>query len=115
MSFQINKYTDFIILGCKIYNQLIIFLADGIYDELTNKEILIIIWTCFFNLNTKDTSKEIIVEKICNEIMMKSIEKCSNDNLSLIFIAFDNFFNNKENLENLINRIKHLNCNRMII
>ena len=46
---------------------------------------------------------------------MKSIEKCSNDNLSLIFIAFDNFFNNKDNMENLINRIKHLNCNRMII
>ena len=60
-------------------------------------------------------NKKEITKKICNEIINKSIEKGSTDNLSLIFICFDNFFNNKDNMENLINRIKHLNCNRMII
>ena len=82
---------------------------------MSNQEILIITWTCFFNFNEKDTNKEKIVEKICNEIIMKSIEKGSNDNLSLIFIAFDNFFNNNEKIEKIIYRIKHQDCESMIV
>jgi hypothetical protein len=46
---------------------------------------------------------------------MKSIEKGSNDNLSLIFIAFDNFFNNNEKIEKIIYRIKHQDCESMIV
>ena len=36
-------------------------------------------------------NKKEITKKICNEIINKSIEKGSTDNLSLIFICFDNF------------------------
>lgn len=55
------------------------------------------------------------MEIICNEIIKKSIENGSNDNLSLIFIAFDNFFNNHEKIENILKRIEFQDCESMII
>jgi serine/threonine protein phosphatase PrpC len=91
------------------------YLADGIYDNLSNKEILKIIWTCLHNNNKEGINKQKIVEIICNEIIKKSVEYGSNDNLSLIFIAFDNFFNNHEKIEIILNRITSQDCESMII
>ncbi len=59
--------------------------------------------------------KKEITEKICNEIINISVLKGSNDNLSLIFICFDNFFNNKDNCEEIFKRITFQNCESMII
>lgn len=67
------------------------------------------------NSAENEINKQNITEKICNEIMKKSIEKRSTDNLSLIFIAFDNFFNNKENAGKIIKRILYQDCESMII
>ncbi len=60
-------------------------------------------------------NKKEITKKICNEIINKSIEKGSTDNLSLIFICFDNFFNNNENIDQIIKRVTYKNCDSMII
>ena len=48
-----------------------IFLADGIYDNLTNKDIIKIIWICLRKYNKKNKNKKEVTEKICNEIINK--------------------------------------------
>ena len=109
-----NKYTDFILMGCKSYF-LFIILADGIFDNLSNKEIINIIWITFFNLKKSGIeNKSEIVSNICNKIINYSIENGSNDNLSCIFIGFNNFFNNKESLNKILNKIEIQTCNEMI-
>ena len=104
--------------GCIISKKGIIILfdlADGIFDNLSNKEIIKIIWKCLYNYNKNGMNKKEITKKICNEIINKSIEKGSTDNLSLIFICFDNFFNNNENIDQIIKRVTYQNCDSMII
>ena len=39
----------------------------------------------------------------------------SGDNLSVIFIAFDNFFNKSEKLDEILKKIEYKNCNLMIV
>ena len=92
-----------------------IFLADGIYDNLTNKDIIKIIWTCLRKYNKKSKNKKEITEKICNEIINKSVEMGSGDNLSVIFIAFDNFFNNNEKIDEILENLDKKDCESMII
>ena len=92
-----------------------IFLADGIYDNLTNKDIIKIIWTSLRKYNKKNKNKKEVTEKICNEIINKSVEMGSGDNLSVIFIAFDNFFNNSEKIDEILKKIENKNCDLMII
>ena len=52
---------------------------------------------------------------ICNKIINFSKEKGSNDNLSVIFIGFNNFFNNKNSLNKILKHIECQNCNEMIV
>ena len=83
---------------------------------MTNKDILTLIWTTFYNLkNSGIENKNEIVSNICNKIINSSIEKGSNDNLSCIFIGFENFFNNKETLDKIIKKLENQNCDEMII
>ena len=74
-----------------------------------------LIWRTLFNLKKlgKEEKTE-IVSDICNKIINFSIEKGSCDNLSCILIAFDNFFNNKDSLNKILNKIGNQNCNEMI-
>ena len=83
---------------------------------MTNKDILTLIWTTFYNLKiTGIENKNEIVSNICNKIINSSIEKGSNDNLSCIFIGFENFFNNEETLDKIIKKLENQNCDEMII
>lgn len=59
--------------------------------------------------------KKEITEKICNDIINISVWNRSGDNLSLIFICFDNFFNNKDNCEEIFKRVNFQDCESMII
>ena len=59
--------------------------------------------------------KSEIVSVICNKIINLSIQKGSSDNLSCILIAFDNFFNNKDSLKRIVNKIERQSCNEMIV
>ena len=61
----------------------------------------------------KEEKSEIISE-ICNKIINFSIQKGSSDNLSCILIAFDNFFNNKDSLKRIVNKIERQSFNEMI-
>ena len=83
---------------------------------MTNKDILTLIWTTFYNLkNSGIENKNEIVSNICNKIINSSIEKGSNDNLSCIFIGFENFFNNEGTLDKIIKKLENQNCDEMII
>ena len=73
------------------------------------------IWTTLSELkNSNITQKDIIAADICNKIISCSKDKGSNDNLSVIFIGFNNFFNNKKSLNKILKKIENQNCNEMI-
>ena len=74
------------------------------------------IWTTLFNLKKLGIEKkDEICSNICNELINLSIKKGSQDNLSFIFIGFDNFFNNKDSLNKILKKIESQNCNKMIV
>ena len=74
------------------------------------------IWTTLFNLKKLGIEKkDEICSNICNELINLSIKKGSQDNLSCIFIGFDNFFNNKDSLNKILKKIESQNCNEMIV
>ena len=67
-----------------------IYLGDGIFDNLDNDKILHKIW------DSKKKGKVFedihqLCAKICDGIIKYSMEKKSGDNVSVIFIAFKNF------------------------
>ena len=78
---KIDEKSDFSLLGC-----------DGIYDRLDNEKILNKIWS----LKKKGTPINDI-HKLCatitDAIIKFSMKKDSVDNVSVIFIAFNNFEN----------------------
>lgn len=76
---KLNKKSDFIIIGC-----------DGIFDYLENDKILKMIW--------KFKRKGNIVENIhqysgdiADSVLKYSMKKLTVDNVTVIFIAFQNF------------------------
>ena len=83
---------------------------------MQNKEIINLIWTTLFDMKKSGKEKKSeIASNICNKIINTSIEKGSNDNLSCIFIGFDNFFDNKESLNKIIKKLEGQSCNEMIV
>lgn len=85
---------------------------------MSNKEIITLIWTTLYDLKkTQIIKKKEIVSKICNRIINCSKEKGSNDNLSCIFIGFNNFFNfnSKDSINKILQKIESQSCNEMII
>ena len=77
-SFQISSETDFIILGC-----------DGVYDKLTNEEIMKSVW-----LTTKAEYRAKNIHSQCSygiDIVLKtSLLRRTFDNVTCIMIAFEN-------------------------
>jgi protein phosphatase 2C family protein 2/3 len=64
--------------------------CDGIFDKLTNKEIIDMVWD---NVKTKDDNND--VHKECatsvDLILSESVRKKTLDNITVVMIAFSNF------------------------
>ena len=84
--FDITDDMDFIILGW-----------DGIYDKLTNKEIIQTVWEEIIESKVKDFHKQwgISVDKI----LKTSVAKKTMDNITVVFVAFNNFELWQKNLD----------------
>ena len=77
--FKLNKKSDFVLIGC-----------DGIFDSLENEKIFKMIWS--FKKKGK------IIENIhkfsgdiADSVIKYSMKKLTVDNVTVIFIAFQNF------------------------
>jgi len=92
---------DFFILGC-----------DGIYDQMTNKEIIDLAWE-IINLNKNENENINIDNNYINDIHYKSglivdlvikasLARKSFDNVTCVFISFKDFYTN----DNIINNDK---------
>ena len=87
-SFKIKKDTDFMIIGC-----------DGIFDRLNNCDVLHSIWSmCNENFFGKDINEH--CGKIADIIIRNCLASGANDNLTCIFVCFENFKNLLYNNEN---------------
>lgn len=83
---------------------------------MSNREICISIWsnkTKFDNKNYEQKNKS-----ICNDVINEAMRKGSCDNLSCIFISFQHFFQNeirnKTNIIPFIERLKKVDCDKLI-
>ena len=77
--FEINSNDDFIVLGC-----------DGIFDDLSNEEIVNAAWLVFKNRG-KDKNYDIheLSMEACDLIIKYGLEKQTTDNLSCIIIGLE--------------------------
>lgn len=67
-----------------------IFIGDGIYDHLENEEILKMIWE-FKKKGNKFEDIHVLSGNITDAIIKYSMRKLSVDNVTVIFIVFENF------------------------
>ena len=77
---KLNKKSDFILIGC-----------DGIFDSLENEKIFTMIW----NFKKKGKVIEDIHKfsgDISDSVIKYSMKKMTVDNVTVIFLAFQNFF-----------------------
>ena len=81
ISFKIENDVDFIVLG-----------SDGLFDKLPNKDITIIILETIKTCIKSDTSYSDMLVKVTNKIIMEAIDRESKDNISCIFLCFNNLF-----------------------
>jgi len=106
-SFKIKKETDFILIGC-----------DGIFDKLTNCDVVHSIWSlCAETHSGKDLNEH--SGKISDIIIRNCLASSANDNLTCIFICFENYKNllfenntfniNHEKLEKIIKSLISIN------
>ena len=111
LSFKNNGNIDFIILGC-----------DGIYDNLSNKDICYCVYNTLLKQLKKNEEiiKEKILAKICKNIIKEAIKNNSKDNLSIIFLTtekFEKLFNKDQSIIdkiqlilNKFNQLKDSQC-----
>ena len=100
--FDINSNVDFIVMGC-----------DGIYDDLSNEEIVNAAWLVFKNRG-KEKNYDIheLSMEACDIIIKYGLEKQTTDNLSCIIIGLEGvekFLKNnqlKKKVNNSINNYK---------
>ena len=100
--FEINSNDDFIVMGC-----------DGIYDDLSNEEIVNAAWLVFKNRG-KEKNYDIheLSMEACDIIIKYGLEKQTTDNLSCIIIGLEGvekFLKNnqlKKKVNNSINNYK---------
>ncbi len=71
---------------------MILFIGDGIFDRMDNEEIMKLIW-CMKKKGQNINSVHAFSGNIVDSIIYKSMAKLSTDNVSAIFIAFQNFEN----------------------
>lgn len=106
-SFKIKKETDFILIGC-----------DGIFDKLSNCDVIHSIWSLSSECNSgKDLNEH--SGKISDIIIRNCLGSNANDNLTCIFICFENFKNllyennyfkvDKEKLEGIMKNLISIN------
>ena len=106
-SFKIKKNTDFILIGC-----------DGIFDKFSNSDVIHSIWS----LSTENNAGKDINEhsgKISDVIIRNCLASNANDNLTCIFICFENFkkllFENntfkadRDKLDDIMNNLMTIN------
>ena len=74
----------------KIY--IYLFIGDGIFDRMDNEEIMKLIW-CMKKKGQNINNVHVLSGNVVDSIIYKSMAKLSTDNVSAIFIAFQNFEN----------------------
>ena len=87
--YDLNSCNDFIIMGC-----------DGIFDDLSNQEIIDSVWSIINNFSDgKNVDINLITKFSCDMVIKYALEKMNEDNLSCIIIGLDGlqkFLNNKK-------------------
>ena len=77
--YEINSNMDFIVIGC-----------DGIYDNLSNEDIVDCAWFAIDNCaSERKYDINLISLDVCNMIIKNAMDKLSSDNLSVIVIGLD--------------------------
>ena len=77
--FDINSSDDFIVMGC-----------DGIFDDLSNQEIVNAAWTVFKHRATeKNYDIHELTQEACDLVIKFGLEKQTTDNLSCIIIGLE--------------------------
>jgi protein phosphatase 2C family protein 2/3 len=77
--FDINSSDDFIVMGC-----------DGIFDDLSNQEIVNAAWTVFKHRATeKNYDIHELSLEACDLVIKSALEKQTTDNLSCIIIGLE--------------------------
>lgn len=69
---------DFILLAC-----------DGIFDKLTNKEVIQTVWEGVMDNKIKDAHRQCGIG--VDRILRTSVAKKTMDNITVVFVAFKNF------------------------
>ena len=77
--FKLNKKSDFILIGC-----------DGIFDSLENEKILKMIWSFKKKGKIIDNIHKYSGD-IADSVIKYSMKKMTSDNVTVIFISFQNF------------------------
>ena len=99
--FEINSNDDFIVTVC-----------DGIFDDLSNEEIVNAAWLTFKNRG-KEKNYDIheITMEACDLIIKYGLEKQTTDNLSCIVIGLEGFekFLKMNQLKKKVNILKYIN------
>ena len=86
--------------------------CDGIFDRLDNCDVLQSIWSmCNENLLGKDVNEH--CGKISDIIIRNCLASGANDNLTCIFVCFENFKNLLFNSDNNLNKI-NVNIERIL-
>ena len=90
---KLNKKSDFILIGC-----------DGIFDSLENEKILKMIWSFKKQGNIIENIHKFSGD-IADSIIKYSMRKLTADNVTVIFISFENFYEKMkdENYEYIYN------------
>ena len=76
----------------------IFYIGDGIFDRMENDEIMGMIWK-FKKKGKIFGNIHLLSGNVVDSVIKKSMKKLSTDNVSAIFIAFNNFENNMKNIE----------------
>jgi serine/threonine protein phosphatase PrpC len=74
---------DYVLLGC-----------DGIFDALTNEEVNNVIWETInyykANKSRLPNAYQLCLNDVVNNVLKKSLIQNSEDNVTVIFVAFRN-------------------------
>ena len=93
VEFELNEEYNFIVMGC-----------DGIFDDLSNEEVINAAWIVFKN-RAKEKNYDIheLTQDACDIIIKYGLEKQTSDNLSCIVIGFEGL---EKYLKNKLNKEK---------
>lgn len=78
---ELDENIDFVFLG-----------SDGIFDVLSNKKIVEIVWMTIKYYRNKSVNQKYVLEEAMNNVMRKAMILSSEDNVSGILIFFKNLY-----------------------